>query len=577
MTPLPHLIAKLDQRPPHLKAVRFKRNSVWVTWDWSEYHAHIQATFQLLKFKGLKRGDRLVLLAPNSVEWALCDLAAQCLGVVVTPIYPNSSEEDVDFILKQVEPTLVCAGNADLLQLFPKKWQEKAVVFSPSSGKEVKTAPLFWELLHQANISSSEESAPTFQEACFKIHESDLATIVFTSGTSGKPKGVCLTHHQIISELTDLSTAFPISSQDTTLSFLPYAHILGRVEMWLSVYAGFTLAFSESIEKLRKNLLEIKPTVLIAVPRIFEKIYAATLTQLNGLFIHSFIETAQDKNFLHSLAAAPFRLYLDFKLKEKLKAALGGRLKYAISGGAPLAKDVAAFFRKCDVLLLEGYGLTETTGAICVNTPQSHHFGTVGKPLADVEIKLAADNEILIRSAKVFDRFLDDAEESSKDAQGFYRTGDIGEWTPDGFLRITDRKKDLIKTSGGKYVAPQHIENLFKKHPLISQVLVHGDRKKFIVALITLDPKELKDWALSHKVPFSKVGDLVHAKQVREKVEEIVKAVNAELASYESIKKFQVLDHEFSIEAGELTPSLKVRRKFCEQKYQPDLERLYGM
>ncbi|NCN42196.1 long-chain fatty acid--CoA ligase [bacterium] len=582
MKTLPSIIARFDQRPSELIAIQFKRDRQWIKWSWGEYFANIESCFYLLQESGLKSGDKVAIFSTNSIEWVLVDLAAQCLGVVTVPIYPNCSDEDLQLILSKTSPQLIFIGDESLKLRLGKDWSSRCIDFSPSgpsvTGNSERAVSLsFWDQMNFVSKKGFENFPLDFKSQCSKISIDQLATLVFTSGTSGKPKGIGLTQRQIMSELKDISLAFPITSQDLTLSFLPYAHILGRVEMWLSSYCGFTLAICSRIEKIQKDLVDTSPTVLIAVPRIFEKIYTSVISKLKSSSLNRVIEHFETRGFLGSLSMAPARLLLQKKVKQGLQEALGGRLKYAISGGAPLAKEVALFFKDCDVLLLEGYGLTETTGAISVNTPELHHFGTVGKPLHDVKIKLAEDGEILVKSEKVFAMTLDGEEDRSKDEKGYFRTGDIGEWTPDGFLRITDRKKDLIKTSGGKYVAPQRIENLFKKHPLISHVLVHGDQKKFIVALITLEPEELKSWALSEKIPFSKVSDLAHASKTIHQVEEILREINGELASFESIKKFQILDHDFTVENGELTPSLKLRRKFCEQKYKDQLESLYGI
>lgn len=563
-TPLPHLIAHFNERPAALVAVKFKRQSIWVEWDWKEYQKNIEMVFHVLKSKNIKSGDYILIMAQNSIEWALIDFAAQSLGAITVPVYPNCSDSDLLYILKEISPDLIFIDKGHMAARFPKAAESKTIQYSE-----------LWNLMNEA--AQGEHQFDEFKRHCFERKLSDVATIAYTSGTSGTPKGICLTHKQILSELSDVAEVFPITSQDVTLSFLPYAHILGRVELWLSAYAGFTLAFCESIEQIKKNILEIKPTVLIAVPRIFEKIYGSVISKLNASQINRVVQHFEGQGLLASLAIAPARIFMQKKIKDSLIEALGGRLKYAISGGAPLPKDVAHFFERCDVLLLEGYGLTETTGAICVNTPNHYHFGTVGKPLPDVEIKLGEDNEILVKSDKVFERYFDQNLGNGLDSEGFFATGDIGEWSVDGFLRITDRKKDLIKTSGGKYVAPQKIEGLFKKYPLISQVLIHGDKRKYIVALITLDPVELKSWALQKGIPFSRVADLIHSPQTENEVSKIVKSINADLMSFESIKNFHILDEEFTIAKGELTPSLKIRRKACEAHYKEQLDQLYSI
>jgi long-chain acyl-CoA synthetase len=408
---------------------------------------------------------------------------------------------------------------------------------------------------------------PALKALAEKIKIDDDASLVYTSGTSGLPKGVILSHRQVMSEITDVQKVFSVDHRDSTLSFLPYAHVLGRVEMWLSVLAGYTLCFAESIDRIKGNLIEVKPTAMIAVPRIFEKIYASVESQLEQQKILSALFSRLA--WINEKAANWLKGKL---LSGKLQAAFGGRLRFAISGGAPLDREIGEFFRAAGINIFEGYGLTETTAAITVNTPDEHRFGTAGKPLPDVQIKIADDGEILVKSQKVMKGYYKQKENPFID--GFFPTGDIGHFD-DGFLVITDRKKDLIKTSGGKYVAPQKLENALKRNPVISHVLVHGDQKKFIVGLITLDEAEIKRWAKDNKIVFDNFRDLSQSQDVRNYIGKIVSSANQELASYETIKKFTILDHDFSVSDGELTPSLKLKRKYCDQKYRDKIEALY--
>lgn len=581
MNTLPFHISHFHDRPKQLTAVKYKRAQSWISLNWSDYQAYICNVSSLLKEYGLNKGDRVAIFSSTRFEWAICDLACLCLGLVTVPIYGNSSPEDIELILKETSPKLIFLGDQEQFEQIPSSFLNNPDVFMVTYDsvhvRGSKTIETLNEEINRLNESSKSFSHDVFLEQCRSVDLDQTASIVYTSGTSGQPKGVVLTHGNIISELTDLMTAFPIASSDTTLSFLPYAHILGRVEMWLSAYSGFTLAFAESPERLKINLLEIQPTVLIAVPRIFEKVHAAVLSKLSSSRIADVAKSLEQMGFIQSLASAPLRLFLKNHIEKKLSEAFGGKLKYAISGGAPLPKAVAEFFRDNNVPLFEGYGLTETTGAICVNTPGDNHFGTVGKPLSEVKIKIANDGEILVKSAKVCRRYFNSQHGSPLDSDGYFHTGDIGELTSDGFLRITDRKKDLIKTSGGKYVAPQRIEGLLKRNPLISQVLVLGDQRKFIGVLITLDQLELKAWAIKNKVPFAKVQDLNQSQRVYTEVERLVKETNLELASFETIKKFHILGQEFTVGSGELTPSLKVKRKAVEGKYKSVIDQLYGV
>jgi long-chain acyl-CoA synthetase len=363
------------------------------------------------------------------------------------------------------------------------------------------------------------------------------------------------------------------------LSFLPYAHVLGRVELWLHTYVGFTLNFAENIDRLKYNLLDVKPTVILGVPRIFEKIYAGILTETQSNPWRGYLFSMLENNS-SPIAGTPLdwprKLLADRLVYSRLRAGLGGKLRFAVSGGAPLEPQIAEFFHRAGVLILEGYGLTETTAAITVNTPPAFEFGTVGKPLADVKIKLAEDGEILVKSDKVMKGYYQ-AEQATSEVfrDGYFCTGDIGEWTEKGFLRITDRKKDLIKTAAGKYIAPQKLEGLLKLNPLISNALIHGDRKKYIVALVTLNESYVKRLASDQNWNYRGYKALVQSPEIQNLVRKAVAQVNTKLASFETIKHFSVLSHDFTVESGELTPSLKVKRRVCDQNYKALIESLY--
>jgi len=397
-----------------------------------------------------------------------------------------------------------------------------------------------------------------------------------------------LTHTQIMSEISEAFPYVGAHADDISLTFLPYAHVMGRIEHWGHVYVGFTMAYAESIERVRTNLLEIRPTIMVAVPRIFEKVYAAIQTQIEAqpwrkkifaqaMKIGQKVSEARVRHEPLPLALGLIDQVAQRLVLGRVKAAFGGRLRFAISGGAPISPDIVRFFHACDILILEGYGLTETTAAICVNTPYDYEFGTVGKPIGETQIKIAEDGEILVKSKKVMkDYFEDPAETAKVFTDGWYHTGDIGEFTPSGNLKITDRKKDLIKTAGGKYVAPQLLENLLKHDPLVSQVLVHGDQKKYVVALLTLDRPLLEKFARDRGLNESNIEALTQDPKVLEAVRQIVADANSRLASYESIKRFAVLPTEFTVEAGELTPSLKIKRKYVDQKYRNQIEKLYS-
>jgi long-chain acyl-CoA synthetase len=558
MTPLPQVLLQATSRPTAWKACQFKRDGKWIALDWPEYFDKIARVATHLLELGVKRGDRVAIFSETRLEWALSDLAILSIGAITVPIYANGTAEELQHILNDSGAKILIMDGKNQT----KKWEA-----IQSSIPTVQHILVMDDGNSFAQALKTTPKIDKIQSLAESIEIDDEATLVYTSGTSGLPKGVILTHRQIISEISDVQCVFNVDHRDSTLCFLPFAHVLGRVEMWLSVLAGYTLCYAESIERIKNNLVEVKPTAMIAVPRIFEKIHAGIESQLSQQkFLRAVLDRMDRVN-------EPCTNWLKGKLlSSKLKAAFGGRLRFAISGGAPLDREIGEFFRAAGIHVYEGYGLTETTAAITVNTPDQHRFGTAGKPLPDVKIKIADDGEILVKSQKVMKGYYKAKDDPFID--GFFPTGDIGH-LENGFLVITDRKKDLIKTSGGKYVAPQKLENALKRNPVISNVLVHGDQKKFIVGLITLDEGEIKRWAKSNKINFDSYRDLSQSADVRNYICKVVSTINSELASYESIKKFTILDHDFTVADGELTPSLKVKRKFCDQKYKTKIEELY--
>lgn len=588
-----HCLLDALKRPETQVAVQFKSGNNWLRWSWRDFYREVESLAGFLWQKGIRRGDRVALFSSTRVEWLIADMAIMGLGAVTVPIYTSNREEDIEYILNDSSCKMILAESRELVSRFQNIADK---------------CPLTKEILVFTDHSSDEESITGWKEAVISgrrfaqeetdflmaaIHENrldQLATIIYTSGTTGRPKGVVLTHLQIMSEIKDIFEIIGVDHRDSSLTFLPYAHILGRVEGWGALYAGFTLSFAEDLEKLRKNLQEIRPTILIGVPRVFEKIYNGIRTQveahpLRHRLFNWAVSTGKrvSSSRLHREPLASLDLAQFVAAKKlifgPLKDKLGGRLRFALSGGAPLSREIAEFFHAADILLLEGYGLTETTAAVTVNTPFAYCFGSVGRPFGDVEIKIAEDGEVLVKSQKVMTEYYNNPE-ATKAAftdEGFFCTGDIGELNAEGFLRITDRKKDLIKTAGGKYVAPQKLENLLKLNKYISQVLIHGDRRKYIVALVTLIPENIEAFAQQYNISYSDVASLTQHPKVKELVRDAVAEVNSQLSSFETIKNFAVLPQDFTVESGELTPSLKVRRRFCDEKFKDVLNRLYGV
>ncbi len=586
MTLLKLFLDRVEKDGP-LTAIRYKDGSRWQSYRWSDVRQMVEGFAAGLSGLGVKKGDRVAIMADTSPEWFLSDLAIMGLGAVTVPIYPSLTAEDVRFILNDCGATTFIFDGIEQWDLWHSIKSECpsvkcAVIFNnetvPASG-EYQT----WTTI----LSLGRKSDCAFRDACSKISPEDTATIPYTSGTTGQPKGVVLTHAQLTSEIVDVFSLMPVNQKDITLTFLPFSHILGRVEAWGSLYAGYALGFAESIERIRNNLMEIKPTFLVAVPRIFEKLYASVQAQLENQtwkkkLFRLALETGMEVNAYRQRGeAVPFSLLLRLRAYDKLvfqkvREHLGGHLRFAVSGGAPLATEVSEFFFAAGVPLYQGYGLTETTAGVTFNHPAKYRIGTVGPALADVELRLAADGEVLVRSQKVMKEYYNNPEATAEVFEdGFFKTGDIGEIDKDGFLMITDRKKDLIKTAGGKYIAPQRLEGLLKMNTYVSQALIHGDARKYVVALVTLNEPEVLRYAREHDLPFEDYKALTQSAPVQELIRTIVAGANAQLAHHETIKKFAVLDHDFSVESGEITPSLKLKRKFCETKYREVLDSLY--
>lgn len=598
----PQWVEKMSSRGS-LPAIKFKQSREWQEIGWTDYRQAVEEMAVALIDMGLKPGDKIALFASSRYEWTLIDTAALSQGLIVVPIYHTMTAEELQFILTDSGATVLFTENANLLKIF-RECEEAcsqirrvitmdAVKASAKEKTGAKPAEALADVRAHGKVRHA-ECVSEWKRRMDALKISDPATIIYTSGTTGKPKGVLLSHLQVASEVNEAFPFCGVNHHDVTLTFLPYSHIFGRIELWGSLAFGFTLAFAESIEKIRANLTEVKPTIMMAVPRIFEKIYLAIQSQIetNPLRKRLFTWALEIGRTIGALKIArrpvPLRMIPSFEIADRLvltkvRDAFGGRLRFAVSGGAPLNSDIAHFFHACGVLVLEGYGLTETTAAVCVNTPFDYVFGTVGKPIGDVQIKIAADGEILLKSDKVMTEYYNNPE-ATKEAfeDGWYKTGDIGEITPTGQLKITDRKKDLIKTAGGKYVAPQKLEGMLKLNVLLSQVHIHGDQRKYISALITLDPVNLRQFAKDRGLSVPDVGDaeglakLSQNPAVQDSVRKAVAETNAQLASYETIKRFVILPKDFSIESGELTPSLKIKRRFVDQKYKQELDSMYS-
>jgi long-chain acyl-CoA synthetase len=576
------------------KAVMFKKSGTWLSKSWPEYYRDIEVFGAGLLALGINPQDRVAIMSTTRYEWSVMDLGIMGVHGVVVSIYQNNTAEDVRYILNNSEARILIFENEAAYAIWNSIEEncptvEKVILIDTKNSYDPKTSKIltFKQVLDMGK-AALQKNRTCFEDLCESITEDQMATLLYTSGTTGTPKGVVITHTQVISEISEAFTMFGVDDRDISLTFLPYAHVMGRIEHWGHSYMGFTMAYAESIEKVRNNLAEIRPTFLISVPRIFEKIYSAIGSQVDSSPLRKKLfqwavgvgRRLADLKVTHQMI--PLDLLATYELAKKLvlskvTSAFGGRLRFAISGGAPLSQEISSFFHASGILILEGYGLTETTAAITVNTPFNYKFGSVGRPVGEAEIKIAEDGEVLVRSKKVMKEYYKNPEATAEVfTDGWFHTGDIGVILQGGDLKITDRKKDLIKTAGGKYVAPQKLEGLLKLHPLISQTLISGDQKKYIVALITLDPTHLQALAKTENEEFTDWKQLTQSPWVQDIVRDLIAETNSRLASYESIKRFMILPTEFTVEGGELTPSLKLKRKALTQRYHQEIDSLYN-
>ena len=587
-------LARVAQTPDR-EAFQSPDGGGWKRYTWKQVGERVQAIAQGLRALGLSDEQRVAIVSGTRLDWIFVDLGIMCAGGATTTIYPSSTVDDCAYILKDSATVFVFAENAQQADKLAEKRGElpvKNVILidgAPAPGGDGWV--LSMDDLLARGRAWGESNPGRYEEIAKAVRPDSLATLIYTSGTTGMPKGVELTHACWAYEGWAIDELKLLKTDDTQYLWLPLAHSFGKVLEAAQLQIGFSTAVDGRIEKIVENLGVVKPTFVAAVPRIFEKVHnkmVQTAKDGGGLKWKIFqwaFSVGREVSKLKQAGKEPGGL-LALKnsvatrlVFSKVQARFGGRMRFFISGSAPLSRELQEFFHAAGILICEGYGLTETSAATFVNRPDDYRFGTVGQPMPGTEVKIAPeDGEILLRGPGVMRGYhnLPDQTAETKDAEGWLHTGDIGVLHDKNFLQITDRKKDLIKTSGGKYVAPQGLEGKLKALcPYISQVVVHGNNRNFCSALITVEEESTRKWAAENGVSATSYADLAASPKVRELLQGFINQLNATLASYETIKKFAVLPADLTQEAGDLTPSLKVKRKAVEAKYKQILDGFY--
>jgi long-chain acyl-CoA synthetase len=574
-------------------AYQVKRDGRYQAISHAVVHERVRRLALGMQELGLARGDRVAILSENRPEWAIADWACLTIGITDVPVYPTLPAAQITHILTDSGAAAIfVSGDAQAAKIAEIRAETPGVkhVITFGDTKPAGVDHTLAELDAMGAAVDSADRAAAWKSGALAVKPGDLATLIYTSGTTGLPKGVMLTHDNLYSNVRTGSTVLPFTLADVALSFLPLSHVFERSGDYLFWTVGVSIAYAESIDTVPFNMSEVRPTLCMSVPRLYEKMYARVLENaLSGSAakrtVFFWARGVADKWADEMLAGRKPNAWLAAKYSlaqklvfSKLKERTGGRLRYFVSGGAPLAPEINKFFYAAGLVILEGYGLTETSPVISCNTPEAFRIGTVGKPFPGVEVSIAADGEILTRGRLVMAGYYhnEQATREAIDSDGWFHTGDIGV-LDDGYLRITDRKKDIIVTAGGKNIAPQPIENAVKTNKYVSQAVMIGDKRKYPVMLVVPNWDQLERWAGRHNIIWTQRSQLLEMPTIRMKMEkEVAKQTSlAGLAQFEQPKKIALIEHDFSVERGELTPTMKVKRRIIDRDYKTLIDSLY--
>ena len=565
----------------HDRVMLNRVDGVWIPVSSAQLHRWVTATARQLQAWGIGKGDRVVILSENRPEWAITDFATLLLGGIVVPIYATQTAEQSLYLFQHSEARIAFVSSR-------KQYEKVESIRSETKIERIVIMDKVDDLPDIAQMQYILSGANDFLDAemesiAHSIQPDDVATLIYTSGTTGTPKGVVLTHGNIASNLSITADLVGIGSDDVAVSFLPLSHITARHVDYLLFCRGVTIAYCPNFDDLPRTLQEVRPTLFVGVPRVYEKIHNQIQHKTQGTkrkIFHWALSVGRKHRdrVLNDEQPKSLAWKLANKLVySKVREGVGGRARLFLSGGAPLGRELAAWYADIGIRIDEGYGLTETSPVIGVNTSTHHRLGTVGKTLSNIEVRIAADGELLVRGPSVFKGYWNMPEETAAAFEDdWFKTGDIGRLDEDGYLSITDRKKDLIKTSGGKFIAPQPIENSLKANLYVGEAAVVGDKRRFPSVLIVPNFPVLEEWATSQGVPAGSRKELVRSTKVQSLYQGIVDELNENLAQYEKLKKVLVLPEELSVADGTLTPSMKLRRRHLEERYRKQIEALYA-
>ena len=567
----------------------YRDGGKWLPVTSGKFGEGVARTAHALHSSGIGAGDRIAILSENRPEWPIADMASLLLGAVTVPLYTTLTAEQTAFVLRDAGCRMIFLSSEQqlhkIISILPETKIEKIVVMDPSEFNG-DLAPFAGKCvtMNQITALGPEGLSAEIEARARSVGPNDLATIVYTSGTTGTSKGAMLTHGNIASNISCSLLGFDMRPGLTSISFLPLCHITARHLDFAMLYHGVTLAYCPFLDRLAESLLEVQPSTFVAVPRVYEKIYAQAEQKAKGFPKRAIFNWALSVGKRHKpeILAGNTPSSRRWKLANKLvfskiRAGMGGHVETFISGGAPLGRELAEWYATVGIRIHEGYGLTETSPVIAVNTPVNHRIGTVGKILPNLEVRIAEDGEILVRGPSVFKGYWNRPEETKAALiDGWFKTGDIGNIDADGYLSVTDRKKDLIKTSGGKFIAPQPIENSLKLNPLVGIAAIVGDRRKFAAVIVSPNFAALEEWARENNVPFTSRAELVAYPKVQALYEGIVEGVNGNLARFEQLKKVMLVADEFTHGNGALTPTMKLKRKVIEERYRKQIDELYA-